>query len=162
MVKDVLTPPQCEQARATLLQASERFGEGHSHRTPQAEGGVGARHVANLPTMARCFHAFVDHPKILPLLEHFMGPDIILGSLSSRIVGPGDPVQGLHSDVGENMIGKDVQPDGTIAEVDRNWPLMMNTVWCLQETGAFNGGTRVVPGSHKSGLGSTPAIPSTT
>jgi hypothetical protein len=57
--------------------------------------------------MARCFHAFVDHPKILPLLEHFMGEGIILGSLSSRIVRPGDPVQGLHSDVGDNMIGKD-------------------------------------------------------
>ena len=73
VIKDVLTDAQCQQARATLLEASERFGEGHSHRTPQAKDGVGARHVANLPTMARCFHAFVDHPKILPLLEHFMG-----------------------------------------------------------------------------------------
>ena len=54
------------------------------------------------------------------------------------------------------MIGKDVLDDGSIVEVDRNWPLMMNTVWCLQETGKFNGGTRVVPGSHKSGLGELP------
>jgi hypothetical protein len=147
VVKDVLTPSQCEQARTTLLAASERFGEGHTHRTPQAKGGVGATHVANLPTMGRCFHAFADHPKILPLIEHFMGKDIILGSLSSRIVRPGDPVQGLHSDVGESMIGKDVLPDGSIIDVDRNWPLMMNTVWCLQKTGAFNGGVRVLPPS---------------
>jgi hypothetical protein len=35
IVKDVLTPAQCRQARETLLTCAERFGEGHSHRTPQ-------------------------------------------------------------------------------------------------------------------------------
>ena len=33
-------------------------------------GGIGAWHVANLPTMARCFHGIIDHPKVLPLVEH--------------------------------------------------------------------------------------------
>jgi len=158
VVPDVLSASQCEQLRQVLLACAERFGEGHSHRTPQAEGGVGAWHVANLPTMARSFHALVDHPKVLPLVEHFMGEDVILGSLSSRIVRPGDPQQGLHSDVGENMIGKDVTAEGEIVDADRGSPLMMNTVWCLQDTGRFNGGTRVVPGSHMSGMGELPDI----
>ena len=140
----MLSQDQCRQLRETLLECGERFGEGHAHRTPQAEGGIGAWHVANLPTMARCFHDIIDHPKVLPLVEHFMGKDIILGSLSSRIVRPGDPVQGLHGDIGQNMIGKDVV-GSEVLEADRGRPLMMNTVWMFQDTGPEIGGTRVVP-----------------
>jgi len=151
----VLSPDQCRQLRETLLECGERFGEGHAHRTPQAEGGIGAWHVANLPTMARCFHGIIDHPKVLPLVEHFMGKDIILGSLSSRIVRPGDPVQGLHGDIGQNMIGKDVV-GSEVLEADRGRPLMMNTVWMFQDTGPEIGGTRVVPGSHMSGMAEVP------
>lgn len=147
VVRDVLSVPQCQQLRETLLQCRELFGEGHTHRTPNAPGQVGAWHVANLPTMARCFHALIDHPRIVPLVEHFMGPDIILGSLSSRIVRPGDPEQGLHGDIGQSMV------DDTD---DRHFPKMMNTVWMLQETGPFNGGTRIVPGSHVSGMSELP------
>ena len=33
---------------------------------------------------------------------------------------------------------------------------MMNTVWLLDDFSAANGGTRVVPGSHKSGLHTPP------
>lgn len=131
IVPEVLSRAACDQMRATLLECNWRFGEGHSHRT----SGEGARHVSNLPTLARCFHAIIDHPRILPLIEHFMGPDIILGSLNSRIVRPGDPQQDLHADVG-----------GKMRTTDRSRPLMMNTVWMLQETGTSNGGTRVVPG----------------
>ena len=61
-----------------------------------------------------------------------MGRDVILGSLSSRIVRPGDVEQGLHGDIGQSMI-----------TADRSRPVMMNTVWMLQDTGKFNGGTRV-------------------
>jgi ectoine hydroxylase-related dioxygenase (phytanoyl-CoA dioxygenase family) len=149
IVHNVLDAGQCGQLRETLLECARRFGEGHNHRTPTAADGVGAWHIANLPTMARCFHPLVDHPKVLPLIEHFMGRDVILGSLSSRIVRPGDPVQGLHGDIGQDMV--DACPD-------RSRPNMMNTVWMLQDTGPFNGGTRVVPGSHMSGI-SAPEIP---
>ena len=41
----MLSQGQCRQLRETLLECGERFGEGHAHRTPQAEGGVGAWHV---------------------------------------------------------------------------------------------------------------------
>ena len=35
-------------------------------------------------------------------------------------------------------------------------PVMMNTVWMLDDFSPEIGGTRVVPGSHKSGLGGPP------
>ena len=68
----------------------------------------------------------------MPIIDHFLGSDCILGSLSSRIVRPGDPAQRLHGDIPEHMLNLEK-------------PVMMNTVWMLQDTGVYNGGTRIVP-----------------
>ena len=102
-----------------------------------------ASHVSNLPTLDRIFHSAIDHPRVLPVLEHFLGTSLILGSLNARIVRPGDGEQGLHSDIPELML-------------NMASPVMMNTVWMLDDFSSANGGTRVVPGSHRSGLGQPP------
>ena len=80
---------------------------------------------------------------VLPVLEHFLDTTMILGSLSSRIVRPGDGQQDFHGDIPENMLNL---PS----------PVMMNTVWMLEDFSAEIGGTRIVPGSHKSGLAGPP------
>ena len=67
----------------------------------------------------------------MPIIDHFLGSDCILGSLSSRIVRPGDPAQRLHGDIPEHML-------------NLQEPVMMNTVWMLSDTGPHNGGTRIV------------------
>ena len=38
----------------------------------------------------------IDHPRILTIVESYLGRDLILGSLAARIVRPGDPEQRLH------------------------------------------------------------------
>ena len=45
---------------------------------------------------------------------------MILGSLNSRIVRPGDGYQELHGDIPKVMLNRDS-------------PVMMNTVWMLDE-----------------------------
>ena len=136
IVEEVLTTGEAHAMREALIRCEERFGTETAHRGT-------ARHVANLPIMDRIFHKTIDHPRILPLLEHFLEESLILGSLNSRIVRPGDGHQGLHSDIPLHMLN----PVS---------PVMMNTVWMLDDVSPVNGGTRVVPGSHKSGLAVPP------
>lgn len=102
-----------------------------------------AGHVSNLPTLDPVFHPIIDHPRTLPIIEHVLGQAIILGSLNARIVRPGDPVQGLHSDIRADLLN----PVS---------PVMVNTVWLLDDFTAENGGTRIVPGTHRSGLAGPP------
>ena len=132
VLANVLDSATADAMRESLIRCEREHGTEHAHRGS-------ARHVANLPTMDRIFHGCVDHPRVLPVLEHFLQPSLILGSLNSRIVRPGDGYQGLHSDIPAHMLNIDT-------------PVMMNTVWGLDDFNPETGGTRVVPGSHKSGL----------
>ena len=132
VVEGVLAAAEVEAMRNALIRCEQEVGTEHGHRGT-------ARHVSNLPTLDPVFFKAIDHPKILPLLEHFLGTGLILGSLNSRIVRPGDGEQGFHSDIPGDMLNMDS-------------PVMMNTVWMLDDFSPANGATRVVPGSHKSGL----------
>ena len=136
IVENVLTTDQVHEMREALIRCEQELGTDHTHRGS-------ARHVSNLPVLDRAFHKTIDHPRILPVLEHFLEKSLILGSLNSRIVRPGDGHQGLHSDIPLYMLN----PVS---------PIMMNTVWMLDDVSPINGGTRVVPGSHKSGLATPP------
>lgn len=95
-----------------------------------------AGHIANLPTLDPIYFPLIDHPKVLPVLEAVMGPELILGSLNSRIVRPGEGAQALHGDVPDQL-----QRLGA--------PVMMNTLWMLDDVSEANGATRIVPGSHR-------------
>jgi len=94
-----------------------------------------ARHLSNLIPRDPAYFPMIDHPRILPYIERLLGPDIILASLNSRIVRPQDPAQGLHGDI----------PAGLRRP---GQPIMVNTVWMLDDWTVASGATRVVPGSH--------------
>ena len=136
VVPDVLDAGRVAAMKEALVRCEREAGTDHRHRGA-------ARHVANLPTLDPVFFSCLDHPKVLPLLVHYLGDTLILGSLNARIVRPGDGDQGLHSDIGADLL-------------NMASPVMMNTVWMLDDFSAENGGTRVVPGSHRSGLQEPP------
>ena len=138
VVEDVLTSAAVTAMREFVLEAAGRIGVESSHRGT-------ARHLANLVGLDPMFFPVIDHPKVLPLVEAIMGPDVILGSLNARVVRPGEPRQTLHSDVPLPL-----HRYGTEA------PVMMNTIWPLHDYTADNGATWVVPGSHQSHLHEPP------
>jgi hypothetical protein len=115
------------RARNAALEASV----GEDHRFAGR-----ARHLSNLVAADPAYLRLIDHPAVLPVVEALVGPDLILGSLNSRILRPGDPAQELHGDV-----------EAPVRREGR--PLMVNTVWMLDDFTAENGATRVVPGSHR-------------
>ena len=138
LIPDVLTEQEVDRYRRCLIECAEVHGEaGYANRNATSLA------VFNLPALDPVFHDVIDHPVILPILEHFLEDSLILGSLSSRIVRPGDGCQDFHSDIAAHML-------------NASSPVMMNTVWMLEDFGPHNGGTRVVPGSHRSGLNGPP------
>ena len=79
LLEKVLSTEVAEEMRQALIRCEREVGTEHTHRGS-------ARHVSNLPTLDRVFHPCIDHPRVLPILEHFLEPSLILGSLNSRIV----------------------------------------------------------------------------
>ena len=136
LVENVLSPDEVEAARETLIRCQEKTG--HEQKFLGTAG-----HVSNLPTQDPVFFPMIDHPKVLPIVEGVLGAEIVLGSLNARIVRQTDPQQGLHSDIRESLLN--------FAS-----PVMVNTVWLLDDFSEANGGTRIVAGTHKSGMAGPP------
>ncbi len=138
VIPDVLDADVAAAMRDFVFEHAFTIGVEHRYRGS-------ARHLANLVALHPMFLQAIDHPAVLPYVEAVMGTELILGSLSARIVRPGEPAQKLHGDVPLAM-----QRYGDDA------PLMMNTVWALSDLNPANGGTRLVPGSHQSHLREPP------
>ena len=136
LLEDVLGPEEVGSLRDRLSYWESKVGGEQRFLGRAGE-------VTNLPTLEPIFHPLIDHARTMPVIEHVLGKAIILGSLNARIVRPGDPVQNLHGDIRADLL-------------NASSPVMVNTVWLLDDFTAENGGTRVVPGSHKSGLASPP------
>ncbi len=94
-----------------------------------------ARHVSSVYADDDDFMALIDHPDVLGFIESVLGAQLILGSCNARIVRPGDPLQGFHSDIPSQL-----RRSGA--------PVMVNAVWMLDPFTEENGATRFVPGSH--------------
>ena len=134
VIEDVLDQIQARTMRNFVEEYAFSIGVESHHRGT-------ARHLANLVTLDPMFLHTIDHTAVLPYIEAVMGKNIILGSLSARVVRPGEGKQTLHSDVPMSM-----------HRYGNDEPLMMNSVWALSDLNPANGGTRLVPGSHQSHL----------
>ena len=136
IIERVLPPEESEPIKQALIRCEREVGEDHTFLGT-------ARHLSNLPTLDPLFFPVIDHPRILPIVEAILGKAIILGSLNARIVRPGDGEQQFHADISGDMLN--------LAS-----PVMVNTVWMLDDFTRENGATRIVPGTHKSGLARPP------
>ena len=83
------------------------------------------------------FDVGYTHRRVLAAASHVLGGDIKFHSMGSRSAPPGHGRQALHLDFGRDL----GQPR----------PAGCNTLWTLVDFSRRNGGTRIVPGSHRSG-----------
>ena len=96
-----------------------------------------ARHVVCVRALDDGFMALADHPVVLGVIEAVLGREVVLGSMNARIARPGDPVQGLHSDIPHahrRVLGH---------------PVMLQAAWMLDGFTPAKGATHIVPGSHR-------------
>jgi ectoine hydroxylase-related dioxygenase (phytanoyl-CoA dioxygenase family) len=98
--------------------------------------GVLTTRIYNLLAHGPEFARIPVHPAILPIVEAVLDPGLLVSSLSSIAIGPGESAQPIHAD------------DQVIPLPKPHPPTVCNTMWALTEFTEANGATRIIPGSH--------------
>jgi ectoine hydroxylase-related dioxygenase (phytanoyl-CoA dioxygenase family) len=99
---------------------------------------AGTDRLSDLVNKGEIFEVCFTHPRVLAAIAHVLGGEFKLSSLNARSALPGQGLQALHVDW-----GRAVAPDDFF---------VCNSIWLLDDFTESNGATRIVPGSHRSGL----------
>ncbi len=99
---------------------------------------AGADRLADLVNKGDVFDIFYTHPRVLAAIAHVLGRDIKLSSLNYRAAKPGMGLQKLHVDWHEAVKPGEYK--------------VCNSIWLLDDFTKENGATRIVPGTHLSGV----------
>jgi ectoine hydroxylase-related dioxygenase (phytanoyl-CoA dioxygenase family) len=99
--------------------------------------GHRTRRIFNLLPRDPIFAQVPLHPTVLPLIDHVLGGQCLLSSLTAIEMNPGQRPQPFHAD------------DGSITLPRPHIALGCIGIWALTDFTNANGGTRIVPGSHK-------------
>lgn len=117
---------------------AEVFAEEGSRAGSEFKQEPGCRRLANCVDKGEVFRQAIALPRLLPYIQHVLGPEIKLSSLNVRSVDPHSAeIQPLHADMA--------------AVPDERGYWVCNTVWMLDDFTLENGPIRVVPGSHRWG-----------
>ena len=98
--------------------------------------GFATQRVYALFAKTRTFDQAAIHPLLLEVLDEVLGHYQLSAPVGIRI-GPGEQAQMLHRD------------DAIYPLPEPHPPVVVNTMWPLDEFTADNGATRFVPGSHR-------------
>jgi len=138
IVENVIDRDHCEQIklRVAELETTLQIGCGDN-----LFEGYATTRVYNLLAHGEIFEAIPVHPGVLPIVEGVLDSELLISSLSSIRIGPGESAQPLHAD------------DQLIPLPRPHVPIVCNTMWAIDDFTEANGATRLVEGSHKeSGL----------
>ena len=154
--------------RLAAQAAGERAAELDHPFPAEADGDHINQWVYLLHNKGSVFHQLALHPTARALATHVLGVDHNLSAMDSHITYPGNKPMPLHTDQwwmpqpalpGErhNRQGDLIRGNGPFGEptpADRAIapPMVLNFMWMITDFTVANGGTRVVPGSHLSGV----------
>ena len=98
--------------------------------------GTRTTRVYNLLAHGPHFEQIPIHPAILPICQGVLDSGLLVSSLSSIAIGPGETPQPIHAD------------DQVIPLPKPHPATVCNTMWALTDFTEANGATRLVPGLH--------------
>jgi len=99
--------------------------------------GFRTRRIFNLISRGPSFRDLVLNPRLSEIAESILGEGYLLSGTTSMHLLPGETLQLLHAD------------DGMITLPRPHPATLLTTLWALSPFTERNGGTRVVPGSHR-------------
>ena len=98
--------------------------------------GTKTTRIYNLLAHGPLFAQIPVHSSVLPICEGVLDSGLLVSSLSSISIGPGETPQPVHAD--DQIIPLPKPHPATVC----------NTMWALTDFTEANGATRVIPGSH--------------
>ena len=134
ILEDAIEPDLVDALNDELLRLEDHLGIVPA--TNAFEGTKTVR-IYNLLALGPDFARIPLHPAVLPLVESVLDPGLLVSSLSSIAIDPGETAQPIHAD------------DQVIPLPKPHPPTVCNTMWALTDFTEANGATRVIPGSHK-------------
>src|SRR5262250_1847535 len=135
VVTGMMTPDGVQSARADLDRVL-RTGRNSFE-------GFDTQRIYALFAETRMFDALATDPLLLGVLDQVLG-HYQLSAPVGICIGPGEKAQILHRD------------DAVYPVPEPHPPLVVNTMWPLEEFTADNGATRFIPRSHRWGRGRRP------
>jgi ectoine hydroxylase-related dioxygenase (phytanoyl-CoA dioxygenase family) len=138
IVTGLMPPADVAAARADLSRVLGATPTGRN-----AFEGFSTQRVYALFAKTRTFDQAAIHPLMLAVLDDALGHYQLSAPVGIRI-GPGERAQILHRD------------DAIYPLPEPHPPVVLNTMWPLDEFTESNGATRLVPGSHQWAAGRQP------
>ena len=139
VVPGLMSPADVAAARADLHRVLTATPTGRN-----AFEGRATQRVYALFAKTRTFDQAAIHPLLLGVLDQVLGHYQLSAPVGIHI-GPGEQAQILHRD------------DAVYPLPQPAPPVVVNTMWPLDEFTAANGATRFIPGSHRWAPGRQPA-----
>jgi ectoine hydroxylase-related dioxygenase (phytanoyl-CoA dioxygenase family) len=103
-----------------------------------AAEGHATRRMYNLLAKDPLFQVMPLHDGVLPIVERVLDRGCLLSGMTAIDIGPGENEQPMHGD--DIVMSRHLQRPHA--------PMMVTSMWALDDFTAENGGTRFVPGSH--------------
>ncbi len=134
IMEGAVTEAFCDEIVAEI----ERL-EGSGPASLQGNPFVGYKTVRYFDLLNRgeIWQRVATHPHLLPVLRGVLGPDMLLSTMGTAVIAPGERAQPIHRD--------DELYDMSMPHK----PLVCNTMWALTDFTEDNGATRIVPNTHR-------------
>lgn len=139
IVKDVLSPEEVAAVRARMIEQAAVEKELGIAMLDGGEGTPNQRLWALINKGVE-FEQMLEKDIVHQFGEEFLGEGFIMGSISGNIAGPGGEPQTLHY-------------DQMVFQPSMDFMAGINIGWFLDDVTDLNGGTRLIPGSHRARRG---------
>ena len=172
VLEDLLSPKQIERLQLRLAQQAAAERELGIGGADQAQLDASNQYVYALINKGCEFVELLQQPTILELVGHVLGNEFLLSATDGILAHPGGSLMPLHSDQWwmpqPTKRGEEAVKTGSItrfAQDPEQWPeyvapaAVCNVMWMITPFSEENGATRVVPGTHLSGVRPAPDVP---
>ena len=136
--KSVIPADEVDAVCQSVLETTNREAD------PRVRAELGVSHVKSFINHNQSFAPYVANRCMMDLLHRLFGPHVRISFSSTQINDPGNPRTGWHADWPFNQ-----RNAGHIPAPYSDFCTHVTTLWMLSPFTKENGGTLIVPGSHR-------------